>query len=135
MDSPIFYGLSLINLATLLTIGVIWSAVIWILTEAFRQRLGWLPPHSRSRRRKLIALSYGLGFVGTSVLFPWAWLGVGGKPFDTSSETAVIAWIIVIGLLGAASATASKAAHDFAFPLVHRVLGRVANFLGGANEQ
>jgi len=131
MDSPIFYGLTLTNLATLFVIGTAWSAVVWILTEAIRIRAGWDFPHTVERKRRLISISMILAVSGTWILFPWALEGVGGSVPEPALTAAFGRWFVVVTLLGIAGGLGCKGAHDFAYPLVSVLLGRIASFLGG----
>lgn len=139
MNDPIFYTLTLIDLGVLFTLGVIWSATVWTISEALILRAALKRPYSRRTRQIVTWGPIVFATVGTVILMPWAVEGVGGAIPGFKVETPLgpfeapysIPYFFLTVVLGLVSGVAAKLANDHAYELVRATLGRIAKALAG----
>ena len=128
LEDPIFYALSSIDLLFLVAIATCWSGLVWLITEAVKDRAQWTKPHPPRRRLFLSWTPPVISGVATIPLLPFILQGLGQK------VTVDIQMISAAFCIGVASGLASKIAHDRAGDLLRAATDRLARVIRGGSK-
>jgi len=121
----LFYALTLVDIAVLLVIGIVWSAGLWVAVEGVKERLRLQKPYSPWERVILGWVPVIVSAVMCVVTMPFILKGL-GQPAVMKTETiAISACTGIIGGLG------SKGAHDVAGNLMRAALDRITGVIRG----